>query len=54
LEGRYSGSYSDAVLAQWASRIAAWRAEGRTVFAYFDNDIGCAAPRDAERLKALF
>jgi uncharacterized protein YecE (DUF72 family) len=50
--GRYSGSYSDAELELWASRIGAWRDAGLDVFAYFDNDIGCAAPGDAERLKA--
>jgi uncharacterized protein YecE (DUF72 family) len=51
--GRYHGSYSDKALADWADRIARWRAEGRDVYAYFDNDIGCAAPGDALRLKAL-
>lgn len=51
--GRYHGSYSDRELAALADRIGAWRAEGRDVYAYFDNDIGCAAPGDALRLKAL-
>jgi uncharacterized protein YecE (DUF72 family) len=51
--GRYSGSYSDAELDGWAGRIGRWRAEGRDVFAYFDNDIGCAAPGNARRLKDL-
>jgi uncharacterized protein YecE (DUF72 family) len=50
--GRYHGAYSDAELDRWASRLQAWRAEGRDAFAYFDNDIGCAAPVDAQRLKA--
>jgi uncharacterized protein YecE (DUF72 family) len=27
-----------------------WRDEGRDVYCYFDNDIGCEAPRDAKRL----
>jgi uncharacterized protein YecE (DUF72 family) len=48
--GRYSGSYDEAELDRWAGRIAGWRDEGREVFAYFDNDIGCAAPGDARRL----
>jgi uncharacterized protein YecE (DUF72 family) len=51
--GRYVGRYSDGELADWAGRIAAWRAAGRDVYAYFDNDIKSAAPHDAEALKAL-
>jgi uncharacterized protein YecE (DUF72 family) len=50
--GRYAGSYSERELAIWIERISAWRASGTDVFAYFDNDIGCAAPQDALRLKA--
>lgn len=49
--GAYAGSYSDADLADWSRRILAWRAEGHDVYAYFDNDIGCAAPGDAQRLR---
>jgi uncharacterized protein YecE (DUF72 family) len=51
-QGRYDGSYTDETLATWAQRIEAWAAEGRDVYAYFDNDIDCAAPGDAARLKA--
>jgi len=51
--GRYWGSYSDADLARWAERILAWHTEGRTVFAFFDNDVKAAAPEDAARLLAL-
>jgi uncharacterized protein YecE (DUF72 family) len=50
--GRYSGAYSDEDLSLWADKIEPWRAEGRDVFAYFDNDLGCAAPYDAARLLA--
>ena len=42
--------HSDDTLAVWSERIADWRTEGRRVFAYFDNDMGCAAPGDALRL----
>jgi uncharacterized protein YecE (DUF72 family) len=49
--GRYAGSYADGALDRWAERIGGWSAEGRDVYGYFDNDIGCAAPRDALRLK---
>jgi uncharacterized protein YecE (DUF72 family) len=52
-EGRYAGSYSDEALAEWSAHIAHWRAEGRDVYAYFDNDIKSAAPGDADRLIAL-
>ena len=51
--GRYFGRYDPAELARWVARIAAWRAEGRDVYAYFDNDIKSAAPFDALALKAL-
>ena len=52
-EGRYAGRYGDATLRDWAARISAWRAEGRAVHCYFDNDQKSAAPLDALRLKAL-
>lgn len=51
--GRYYGAYPEAVLRDWAHRIEAWRAQGRDVYAYFDNDIRCAAPADALALKAM-
>lgn len=51
-DGRYAGAYPDKTLDRWADQALAWMAEGREVFAYFDNDIGCAAPGDAQRLKA--
>jgi uncharacterized protein YecE (DUF72 family) len=51
--GGYSGDYSDAELKAWARRIRTWADEGRDAWVYFDNDIGAAAPKDAERLIAL-
>jgi uncharacterized protein YecE (DUF72 family) len=48
--GRYEGRYEDAALDAWAERIGGWRAEGRDVYCFFDNDIKSAAPADAERL----
>ena len=51
--GHYHGRYSDGTLADWAGRIAAASAAGCEVHAYFDNDIGAEAPRDAARLRAL-
>ncbi|HWE47224.1 MAG TPA: DUF72 domain-containing protein [Caulobacteraceae bacterium] len=48
--GHYDGSYSAKTLRTWAQALDRWRAESREGFAYFDNDIGCAAPGDAQRL----
>jgi len=49
---RYSGSYSDAHLEEWADWIATELAAGTDVYAYFNNDVGGHAPRDAQRLRA--
>lgn len=40
--GGYRGSYSDDVLAEYASYINEWREDGKTVFAYFNNTMGDA------------
>jgi uncharacterized protein YecE (DUF72 family) len=50
---RYSGAYSDAHLHDWAQWIAARLDEGMRVFAYFNNDTGGHAPRDAVRLRTM-
>lgn len=52
-ESGYSGSYSRKALTQWADRINEWRAEGREVYCYFDNDANAVAPFDAAALQAL-
>jgi len=49
----YVGSYTEAELESWARRIAQWRREGLDVVAYFNNDGGGAAVRDARRLRTL-
>ena len=51
--GYYVGRYPDRTLRSWAERITAWRAEGRDVVCYFDNDPAGAAPKDADRLLEL-
>lgn len=48
---RYGGSYSSQRLAAWADRIARWAGEGRSVWAYFNNDLGAHAVTDAARLR---
>lgn len=49
----YAGSYSSADLEWWAARIREWEAQGRRVYAYFNNDGGGNAVRDARALRAL-
>ena len=49
----YAGSYPDEDLRWWAARILEWRASGRDVFAYFNNDGGGNAVRNAASLRAI-
>lgn len=48
---KYGGRYSDATLDEWAAWLAECAGDGRAVFAYFNNDAGGHAPRDAMRLR---
>jgi len=50
---RYSGSYSQGQLDDWAEWILEQRAQGLDVYAYFNNDVGGHAPRNALALGAL-
>jgi uncharacterized protein YecE (DUF72 family) len=47
---KYGGRYSDGTLNGWADWLAE-RARDRRVYAYFNNDVGGHAPRDAVRLR---
>jgi uncharacterized protein YecE (DUF72 family) len=49
----YGGSYSDDDLRWWADRIREWDGQGRAVWAYFNNDGGGNAVRNAETLKGM-
>jgi uncharacterized protein YecE (DUF72 family) len=49
----YGGSYSDQDLRWWADRIAEWEAAGKEVFAYFNNDGGGNAVRNALTLRSF-
>ena len=49
----YGGSYSDDDLRWWADRIREWQASGRDVWAYFNNDGGGNAVRNADTLRGL-
>ena len=51
--GTYSGGYPTDRLGRWADWLAAERANGRDLFAYFNNDVGGHAPRDAITLRRL-
>lgn len=46
-EARYSGEYKAAGLRRAARALARWQDEGADVYAYFNNDMGGAAVRDA-------
>ena len=50
---RYGGRYDDERLEEWADWLAARAGEGLDVYAYFNNDTGGHAPRDAVRLRAM-
>ena len=49
----YAGSYPDQDLRWWSDRIREWRAQGRDVWAYFNNDGQGHAVRNARTLRGL-
>ena len=49
----YGGSYSDQDLSWWADRIHEWEVAGLDVYAYFNNDGGGHAVRNAWTLSSL-
>jgi len=49
----HTGGYTERALRDWAHKVRRWRAEGRDVHVYFDNDAYGDAPRNAARLIAL-
>ena len=48
---KYAGRYADRDLDEWADWLAERNFAGMDVFAYFNNDTGGHAPRDAVRLR---
>jgi uncharacterized protein YecE (DUF72 family) len=48
---KYSGRYGDDTIAQWAEWLAECVRQRVPVYAYFNNDTGGHAPRDATRLR---
>ncbi len=49
-EGNYGGKYGFERLLPWAERIRVWLDEGRSIFAYFNNDVSGYALEDARTL----
>ena len=52
-DAKYGGSYSEERLRSWAEWLNAQRKDGCDVYAYFNNDIGGHAPRDAATLRRV-
>jgi uncharacterized protein YecE (DUF72 family) len=50
---RYGGRYPGQRLSAWADRIVGWAGHGLPVWAYFNNDLGGHAVRDAIRLREM-
>jgi len=48
---KYSGRYSDEALARWVDWLVPHARGRRPIYAYFNNDAGGHAPRDAVRLR---
>lgn len=48
---KYGGGYTDDRLRDWAAWLNAARRDGIDVYAYFNNDVGGHAPRDAATLR---
>ncbi len=49
-EGNYGGKYGLEKVRPWVERIHAWLDEGRSVYAYFNNDVSGYALEDARTL----
>lgn len=49
----YDSSYDEAALARYARKIKQWRADGHTVWVFFNNDMHNHALENADRLKQL-
>jgi uncharacterized protein YecE (DUF72 family) len=49
----YGGSYSDADLHWWASRVREWQGQGKEVYVYFNNDGAGNAIYNSRRLQSF-
>jgi uncharacterized protein YecE (DUF72 family) len=50
---KYGGRYGDEQLGDWANWLSGQKEAGADVYAYFNNDWGGHAPRDALRLREI-
>jgi uncharacterized protein YecE (DUF72 family) len=50
---KYNGRYDDGTLKRWAAWLVQRSGEGLPIYAYFNNDTGGHAPRDAVRLREM-
>jgi len=50
-EAVYTGSYSGQILQTWARRLLTWRAEGKDIYLFFDNDQSACAVSNARTLR---
>ncbi len=51
--GNYGGGYSDRRLREWADWLRRQRRTGVEIYAYFNNDVGGHAPRNALTLRRM-
>jgi uncharacterized protein YecE (DUF72 family) len=51
--GKYRGRYSDAQMRNWAEWLVSQHTNGRSAWAYFNNDIGGDSIADARTLKGM-
>ena len=49
----YGGSYAEEDMQWWAARIREWEGTGKEVYAYFNNDGGGNAVRNADTLRRI-
>jgi uncharacterized protein YecE (DUF72 family) len=52
--GRYQGEYTPDMLRRWAELICGWLSQLKYVYAYFNNDVGGHAIRNAQTLQEWF
>jgi uncharacterized protein YecE (DUF72 family) len=52
-KGDYGGSYTKAALSHWAAHLREWLKQGKTVYAFFNNDRGGYAVKNAATLREL-
>lgn len=50
-DGHYQGAYSDRTLRAWAAWFEKEARAGKAIYAYFNNDAGAHAPRNARALR---